>query len=145
MLALLLFACAFEPLYGSWTYAQTTVDLDSCGLGDQLEATSATVFVEASEEGGLRITDPEGYAFDCALDDMAFTCPDRWPERIYLNDTELSAVGEAHGSFDTESVARGSQSVTLDCVDLSCEAGAAFLGIDPPCDLEVSFLLTKAE
>lgn len=144
MVIALLFACSFQPTFGTWTYAQTTVDVDSCGLQPYMDDPPVSIELVENDDGTFTIDDHTA-PFVCVLDDVNFTCADRWPDFVSAGNNTLEADGEAHGAFDTKDVARGSQSGTFDCVDIGCETAAALLGMNPPCDLAVSFVLTKDE
>jgi hypothetical protein len=136
--------CAFQPTWGRWTYTQTSVDVDTCGLEPYFDPAPATVLLLEGDDGAFEIDD-DASPFTCVLDGKEFSCPDRWPDRVAAGDTTLEADGEAHGVFDSAAVARGSQGGTFDCVDLACETGAALLGMNPPCDVTVSYVLALQE
>jgi hypothetical protein len=146
VVGLWLVACAepLVPVTGAWTYAQSSVDVDSCGLVAYMEPAPASVTLTVDEETSSFVVDDGSYAFDCTYDELgAYICPDRWPETVAVGNTTLEADGEAHGDFWYADVARGSQFGTFDCVDVGCEAAAAILGMDPPCDVAVSYVLVS--
>lgn len=140
----LLVACTFQPEPGVWTYAQTSVDEDSCGLSDYLDDPPGEFEIRLDDQDPLvfHVDDGTNPSFECTLDDHDFSCPDRFPATTDVSSVTLSTEGEAHGVFADENSGDGGQSATFDCLDLTCETAAALLGMNPPCEVEVSFIIT---
>ncbi len=135
-------AGAIEPVSGSWTYIQTSVDADSCGIADLL-VLDAGAFAIVNGGDGTFTVDDGTYQFDCTLDGADFTCPDRFGGEgtVGTGGIAFAISGEANGTFSSDSAAVGSQSGEADCTDSVCEAAAGLLGFTPPCAVAVSYTI----
>ena len=133
---------AIEPVSGSWTYIQTSVDADSCDVVELL-GLDAGAFAIVNGGDGTFTVDDGTYQFDCTIDGADFTCPDRFGGlgTVTTSGIAFTISGEAHGTFSSDSAAVGSQSGEADCADSACEAAAGFLGITPPCTVAVSYTI----
>jgi hypothetical protein len=142
---LLLIGCGHkgggDPQSGSWAYESTGTNTDSCGIVPLLGLDDGTFALVNNGDGTMSIDDGQ-WLFDCTLSAGAFDCPDRFPGGYSGSGIELDIVGEAHGEFDSDADGAGTQTGTASCADADCEAAAALLGMDPPCDVDVSFSIS---
>jgi hypothetical protein len=130
-----------DPRSGAWTYESTGTEADTCGIVPLLGLDGGTFDLVNAGDGTMTIDDGQ-WRFDCTLSAGRFDCPDRFPSGFSGAGIELDLVGEAHGEFSSDAEGSGTQAGTASCADADCEAAAALLGMDPPCDVDVSFSIT---
>lgn len=137
LLPILLVACAPRPNEGTWTYDGHYARTDECGIANMWDP---GLGFELSSAGSSIILDPPyGDAVGCEFTQERADCEEASAGEIALVGATAEVEMATVLRFSAPDTVSGSHVGTVTCTNALCVGAALLIGVEPPCELEISF------